>query len=424
MQDKKIFFLATFFGFVGGICGVGAMWVVFASGYAPQSFAPFERARGLASVPATAPAPTLPIHDASDEEAVRAVKAVSPAVVSIIISKERPTNKGSASFPFHYFFDNDDPFGFPEAPAAPKKKPSSSDAPQEKQEVGGGTGFIVSADGLIITNRHVVEDATAEYTVIFADGARMPATVVDTDAFADVGVLRVDKNGLPTVQFGDSSAIQIGQTVIAIGNALSEFRNTVTKGVVSGINRRITAGDDFGASEVIEEAIQTDAAINFGNSGGPLIDLAGKVIGMNTAVSGSGEGIGFALPANVVQKIVRSVVAHGKIIRPRLGVQYVLITPALAAEKGIDIDRGALIVRGETVTDLAVIPGSPADKAGLQENDIILSVDGVDILPEHSLGGMIVKHEPGDMIRLRLLRKGEEKEVTVTLDAWEEKENT
>ncbi len=421
MNNKTTLILAACLGFVGGLLGAGSVGLVLVSGNAAGSVAVIQRSLGLASVAATIEAPTLSVRDASDEETIRAVQTVSPAVVSIIISKARSAATGDGTSSFRYFFDNSDPFGFPETPVTPEKTSSTNAVPQEKQEVGGGTGFIVSADGLIMTNRHVVEDADADYAVIFADGTRMLATVVDTDVFADVGVLRVEKNNLPTVQFGDSSAIQIGQTVIAIGNALSEFRNTVTKGVVSGMNRRITAGDDFGASEVIEEAIQTDAAINFGNSGGPLIDLSGKVIGMNTAVSGPGEGIGFALPANVVQKIVRSVIAHGKIIRPRLGVQYVLLTPALATEKGIPVDHGALIVRGEAAADIAVVLGSPAEKAGLAEHDIILSVDGAEITAEHSLGGMIAKHEPGDVVRLHIVHQGEEKDVTVTLDAWEEK---
>jgi len=231
-------------------------------------------------------------------------------------------------------------------------------------------------------------------------------------------LLKVEGINLPPLELGDSSKIKIGQTVIAIGNALGEYRNTVTKGVISGVGRTITAGNGRGFSETLEDVIQTDAPINFGNSGGPLIDLQGKVIGVNTAIASGGQLIGFAIPINQAKEVIESVKKYGKVVYPFLGVRYVLIDESIAKKNNLPVDYGALIVRGENVTDLAVVPGSPADKAGLMENDIILEVQGEKVTKENNLGKLIRKHKPGDTIELKILRKGEEKTVEVTLDEY------
>ncbi|TAL19955.1 PDZ domain-containing protein [Patescibacteria group bacterium] len=409
---KRSITLSLLIGLVAGALSGGATALIL-SGKEQAFINWFLTGRVTVAAPPPSAGPTVAPPGPSDDAAtIAAVKKISPSVVSISISK---TVSGNQISPFDDFFREFGEFGLPVPQPQPKKN-----APAEKREVGGGTGFVVAADGLIMTNRHVVEDKDAEYTVILADGAKLKAKVVDTDLVEDVAVLAVEKKDLTPVTFGDSAKLEIGQTVIAIGNALSEFRNTVTKGVVSGVNRRLTAGGSIGGSEVIEGAIQTDAAINFGNSGGPLVNLGGEVIGMNTAVAreAAAEGIGFAIPANALKKIVASVQEHGKIVRPRLGVQYVLIEPKLAKKKGLPVDYGALIVRGETATDLAVIPGSPADKAGLVENDIILEVNGERVDDERSLGGYISRHEPGDTLTLKVYHKGETKEVTVILDEW------
>lgn len=189
----------------------------------------------------------------------------------------------------------------------------------------------------------------------------------------------------------------------------------MTKGVISGLGRRVTAGDNRGLSEVIEGAIQTDAAINPGNSGGPLVNLAGEVIGVNTAVSRAGQLIGFAIPINEAKRAIASVKKSGKIVRPWLGVRYVIVTEELAKKNQLSVAYGALILRGDNRTDFSVIPGSPADKAGLQENDIILSVDGTRVDEDHPLSRTIARKNPGDTVTLKVLSKGKEKVVKVEL---------
>ncbi len=350
-----------------------------------------------------------------DSAVVEAVEKVSPAVVSIIITKDLPIIERYYSSPFggsdfwQQFFGDDfgDFFGF----GIPHYRQKGT----EKREIGGGTGFIVSADGYIITNRHVVEDEDAEYTVLMNDETKHEAKVVARDPINDIAILKIEGKDLPTVTFGDSSNLKVGQTVIAIGNALGEFRNTVSKGVISGLSRSIVAGGAGIGSEQLFGVIQTDASINPGNSGGPLLNIAGQVIGMNTAMAQGAENIGFAIPVNEIKRVYENVREHGKIVRPWLGVRYVQINKAIAEDNKLEVDYGALIVRGQRPTDLAVIPGSPADKAGLQENDIILEVDGKKITTDYPLSRAIAQHNPGDEITLKVLHKGEEKEVKVKL---------
>jgi serine protease Do len=347
---------------------------------------------------------------------ISAVEKVSPAVVSIIITKDLPIIEKYYSDPFggsdffRQFFGDDfgDFFGF----GMPRYRQKGT----EKREVGGGTGFIVSSDGYIITNKHVVIDEEAEYTVLMNDGSKYDAKVLARDPVNDLAILKVDKEDLPTVELGDSSDLKVGQTVIAIGNALGEFRNTVSTGVISGLSRSITAGGAGIGSEQLVGVIQTDASINPGNSGGPLLNIAGQVIGINTAIAQGAQNIGFAIPVNEVKNMYESVKEHGRVIRPWLGVRYVQINKAIAESNKLDVDYGALIVRGEERTDLAVIPGSPADKAGLEENDIILEINGKKIDDKNPLAQAIGKFKPGDEITLRVLHKGEEKEVKVKLE--------
>ena len=345
------------------------------------------------------------------------VKQVSPSVVSIIITKDlSKIYSMTGPQPFDDFFNQ---FGFPfnfffnEQPQQP--------APEGKQEVGGGTGFVINQQsGLILTNRHVVTDTEAEYTVLTNEGQRYEATVVARDAVNDMALVQIQDKNLPAVRLGDSDSVQIGQTVIAIGNALGEYRNTVTKGVISGIGRNVVAGDNRGSSEQLEGVFQTDAAINPGNSGGPLVNLQGEVIGINTAINSQGQLIGFAIPANEAKRMIDSYEKYGRIVRPYLGIRYVLVTPELAKANKLEVDYGALLIKGQTTTDLAVVPGSPADKAGLTENDIILEVDGQKIDQEHSLVKSLAKYQPGQTVKLTVYSKGETKDVTVTLDEFKE----
>ena len=340
-----------------------------------------------------------------DSATIDAVSQAVRSVVSIVVKEDlsKLYNQTGPIGPFGDPFFFSSPFGFQSPPSG-------------KQEVGGGTGFIITTDGMIVTNRHVVDSSDAEYTVLMNDGTKYGAAVLARDTVNDVAILKIQADTLPVLDLGDSDSIKIGQTVIAIGNSLGEFSNTVTKGVVSGINRKVVAGDSRGPSEVIEGAIQTDAAINPGNSGGPLLDLFGKVIGVNTAVSQEGQLIGFAIPINEVKSAIASVREFGRIVRPFLGVRYILISPEFAEANNITgVDHGALIVRGDARTDLAVVPGSPADKAGLVENDIILAVNGEAVTQDRGLAKALAAYKPGDTVALNVFRKGEEIEVSATL---------
>ncbi len=338
----------------------------------------------------------------AEAEVVEAIEKANPAVVSIVVTKDVPV--------LEEYFDNFDPFGFFNF-QIPRTRQNGT----EKKEVGGGSGFFVSSDGLVVTNRHVVEDEKAEYTVLTNEGEKLEAEVLARDSVLDIAILQTKAKNTKFLEFEDSRQIRLGQTAIAIGNALGEFRNSVSVGVVSGLSRSIVAGDGMGRSEVLEEVIQTDAAINPGNSGGPLLNLDGRVIGVNVAVSRGAENIGFALPANVVASVVNSVEEHGEIVRPYLGVRYTLITPSMQEKNNLAVEYGAVVGRGESPEDLAVIPGSPADKAGIVENDIILEIDGVKIEEGHSLATIIRQKAVGDKIKIKLLSKGKEKIVEAIL---------
>jgi len=348
------------------------------------------------------------------------VEIVSPSVVNIIVTKE--VSSYSDPYSFDDFFWSwpswpDNFFG----PRIPEN--SGPEQPQEKKEkrqIGGGTGFVISSSkGLILTNKHVVNDSEAEYTITTNDGESFEATVLARDPFNDIAILQVDNLDLPAVKLGDSNQLKIGQTVVAIGNALGEYRNTVTKGVVSGISRKVVAGDAYGSSEILEDVIQTDAAINFGNSGGPLINLKGEVIGINTAINREGQLIGFAIPINQAKRAIESVEQYGYIVRPYIGVRYVLINKDIAEKNNLEMDYGALIVRGSESSELAVIPGSPANQAGLVENDIILEVDGQKITEDYSLSRLIQERQPGDEIELKVFHQGEEKIVNLILGEYQ-----
>jgi S1-C subfamily serine protease len=221
----------------------------------------------------------------------------------------------------------------------------------------------------------------------------------------------------PYLNFGDSDNLDVRQSVIAIGNALAEYRNTVSVGVVSGLSRSVTAGDGSGSSEFLDHVIQTDAAINPGNSGGPLLDLSGKVVGVNVAIVQGSQNIGFALPINSIKGVVDSVKKTGKIIRPYLGLRYVLITAEMKEKNNLTVDYGVLVKAGANTSELAVIPGSSADKAGIIENDIILEIDGVKLNTKNSLASIVREKNIGQIISLKILHKGAEKIIPVTLEA-------
>jgi len=345
-----------------------------------------------------------------DSFVIDAVKKTNPAVVSIVISKLVPK--------FEAYVDpnqNNNPFG-DLFPGFNFNVPQYRQNGTESKQVGGGSGFFVSSDGLIVTNKHVVEDREAQYTVFTNDGKKHSARVVARDAVLDIALIKIDGIGYPLLDLGNSDTLQVGQSVIAIGNALAEFKNTVSVGVISGLSRSVTATGALGFSEVLDHVIQTDAAINPGNSGGPLLNLQGKVIGVNVAMAQGSQNIGFALPINSVKSVIDSVKTTGKIIRPFLGVRFSAINAEMKAVNNLSVDYGVLIKRGVNANEVAVIPGSPADKAGLVENDIILEVDGVKLSEGVSLASLIRDKKVGQVVTLKILHKGEPKTVKVTLE--------
>ena len=337
-----------------------------------------------------------------EEAIIKAVENIWPSVVSIVVTKDVPIIE-------QYFYNPFEGFEF--------QIPQYREKGTEKQEVGGGSGFIVSQDGLVLTNKHVVLDQTADYTVFTNDGKSYSAAVLARDPVQDIAILKINQDGtgpFSTVKFGDSDKLQVGQTVIAIGNALGEFRNTVSVGVVSGLGRTITASGG-GMIETLEDIIQTDAAINKGNSGGPLLNLKGEVIGINTATVVDAQNIGFAIPVNKAQKSIEQVKTLGKIVYPFLGVRYVLITDEIQQKNNLKVNYGAWIIKGDG-GEPAVTPGSAAQIAGLKENDIILEFNGEKITVENSLAKLIMKYNPGDKVVLKILRGEQEEMVQAVLE--------
>lgn len=286
------------------------------------------------------------------------------------------------------------------------------------EQRGGGTGFIITSDGLILTNRHVIE-GVSNLKVLTSDGKSYDASILSLDPANDLGVLKINAENLPVVSFGDSDEIRVGQRVIAIGNALGQYQNTVTAGVISARDRTITVSEGNGINasiERLEGVIQTDAAINPGNSGGPLVNILGEVLGINTAIDAGGQTIGFAIPINIAKPAISSVIESGEIIRPFLGVRFVQITNEIAELNQLSVQRGALITGGGNQIEFAVMPGSPADKAGLKENDIITKLNNDEINEGKGLSTLIQKYQPGDTIEITYLRAGEEQKTKATLD--------
>lgn len=342
-----------------------------------------------------------------DSAVIEVVQKSSPAVVSILISKDVSRVRSFFSNPFDFpnFFN---PFE--------DNAPNDNSGETQKQTVGGGSGFLITSDGMIVTNSHVVDDTSASYTVIANDGKEYPAKVLATDPNQDVAIVKIEGKDFPTLNFGDSNSLQIGQTVVAIGNSLGEFSNTVSRGIISGLQRNVTAGSGFGDTEKLNNIIQTDAAINPGNSGGPLLDVNGQVIGINVAMAQDAQNIGFAIPSNQVKKIVDQVKTTGKISIPYIGVRYLPIDKSIQKANNLPFSYGVLVARGQNIADLAVIPGSPADKAGLTENDIILELNGTKIDDKNDLSGLISQYNVGSEITLKVWHKGSTHDIKVKLE--------
>ncbi len=327
-------------------------------------------------------------------------KSVGPSVVSVNVTSQNAT----VSNPYSYWF-------------------GGGTGGQAQQSA--GTGIILTEGGLIMTNRHVVPSGTTSVSVTLSDGTvfddvQVVGRTSSRDSL-DVAFLQIgDLKGrtLSPAKLGDSSAMKVGDTVVAIGNALGQFQNTVTSGIVSGYGRSIQAGDGVSSAETLDDLFQTDAAINEGNSGGPLVNLAGEVIGVNTAIASGSQGIGFAIPINNVRGLITSVEDTGKLQRPYLGVVYVMLTDDTAKEYNLSVSRGAYVPKPEQVGGSeTVVPGGPAADAGVEAGDVITEVDGVKVDEKKSLVSLLGNHKVGDKVKLTIVRGNDTKTLTATLAA-------
>ena len=341
-----------------------------------------------------------------EEQIIKAVDKVMPTVVSIMVGKdyeellrERPQE---LMVPHGDHID------------APPPEEALPHTPGGKVRVGGGSGFIVDSSGLILTNKHVVHDAKAEYIVTTPTEDTYLAKVLARDPLNDVAILKIDAENLPVLPLGNSDKIHLGQTVLAVGTALGEFQNTVSAGIVSGLSRFITAMTDLeGHSERLRGLVQTDAAINPGNSGGPLVNLQGEVIGINSAVVFGAQNIGFAIPINKAHEDLEELKKYGRIRRPFLGVRYVLLNPLLKKRFRLPVDHGAFVLREGIPGRSAVIPGSAAEKSGLREADIIIALNNVLIDEKMGIEDVLEKISIGDKMNAKVLRGGKEHELSI-----------
>jgi serine protease Do len=283
------------------------------------------------------------------------------------------------------------------------------DGPRSRRQRGAGSGFFLDfEDGYLLTNNHVINNA-ADVTVTLADGTELEATIVGQDDATDVAVLKVDpadyKKALPQIRKGDSDDLRVGEWVLAVGNPFGQLAGSVTVGVVSALHRNDL--QIMGNTPAYQNFIQTDASINFGNSGGPLVNIRGEVVGMNTAINPAGQGIGFAIPINLASKIAEELIANGKVVRGFLGIVPQALTPEIAESFGVDEDEGILI--GQVLED------TPAAEAGLETGDIITRMNNQPVRDVHAFRMEVADQRVGDVIRLEVLREGKAKNVEVTL---------
>jgi len=337
---------------------------------------------------------------------VEIAKKVCPAVITIVISKDLPKVEGFYFMPFEG-----------ESIILPKFKVGEN----EPTKIGGGSGFIVSKNGYVLTSAHVVTDKEADYTVILEPEKKYPAKILARDPINDIAILKINGKNFPYLKLGDSNKIQLGEEVVAVGNPLGEFQDTLSAGIISGMSRLIQARNNFTQElQRLRGLIQTDAAINPGNSGGPLVNMKGEVIGINTAAVMGAQNIGFAIPINYAKKDLKEVKKYGKLKIPFLGIKYVLLNKEMAEKNKLPIDYGALIVR-ESWGESAIIKDSPADKAGLKEFDIILEMKNEKITPENPLADILQKCQIDQEIELKILR--EQKELILRVKLGEKNPN-
>ncbi len=331
-------------------------------------------------------------------------KRVCPAVISVVASKDLPNVENFYSFPYggkEYIL-----------PLS-----NNSQAPTtERTDIGGGSGFIISKDGYVLTSNHVVSDVTANYTVILDPAHKYDAKVLSRNPINDIAVLKIEGRNFPYAPMADSTYVDLGEEVIAIGNPLGEFTDTISSGIISGLSRYISAfGGMDHQMQNLRGLIQTDAAINPGNSGGPLVNMKGQVIGINTAMIMGAQNIGFAIPINYAKKDWAEVKKFGKLVVPFLGVKYVLLSKEMARANKLPVDDGALVVR-EALGEPPVIKGSAADKAGMKEFDIILECNGEKITKENTLASILQKCKIGQQTVFKVLRDNQHLALTVMLE--------
>ncbi len=303
---------------------------------------------------------------------------------------------------------------------------TQSKAPRkDRMKVGGGSGFIVSSDGIVLTNRHVMEETKADYTLVLHNGEKVKPKILGIDEIHDIAILQIESlvgapRKFPFLQMGDSSKLDLGESVIAIGNALGLFKNTVSVGIVSGLSREIQAQSELSDTAAkLRGLIQTDAAINPGNSGGPLIDMTGKVIGINAAMVFGAENIGFALPVNNAKRALDELKKYGRIRQPFFGIKYLQVNSNLKDQFDLPVDFGALVISEPSLPlgkNRAIIKGSPAEKAGFKESDIIIEISGQKITPEVSVNDILGDFTVGEKLICKILRRGREKIINIILD--------
>lgn len=353
-------FMSLFLGMAGGVMAIE-----------------LKRDTSLVSIDSSSSNSAAPVT--ADEEAITAVaREVSKSVVSIVASVR-------------------------------------GGGPYSLYESGAGTGIILSSDGYIMTNNHVVS-GSSQVSVILSNGKEYKnVTKLGSDPLNDIAFLKINNvSGLTPAKIGNSSSVRIGQTVVAIGNALGQFQTTVTSGIISAKGRPLVASTAGGAPEQLTDLLQTDAAINSGNSGGPLVDLAGRVIGINTAIATDANNIGFAIPINAEKGVIKSVLESGEVKKVFLGVSYTGVTPDVAEREGLSVDRGAYIAKDGNV----ITRDGPAYKAGVKPGDVITKVDGKKVGENGGLGSIIGEYQPGDKIKLTIFRGGKTLELEVELGTY------
>lgn len=315
------------------------------------------------------------------EATIRAIQKVNPAVVNIEVDKDEPFNILN-----------------PQTGAV-----STS---TEIVALGNGTGFLISKDGYVLTNRHVLsgtDGKTGIYKITLSNGKKYYAQYIDQDPLKDLAVLKIFDKNLPYVELGDSDKLQLGTTVIAIGNTLGRYKNSATKGIISGLKRSLDVYDPNAIIGYLDNILQTDAEINKGNSGGPLIGLDGKVVGINVALDAAGNSVGFSIPINDAKPAINSILEKGRIIRPSMGVRHIMITPEIAKQYKLSRESGAWVNNGVNPAP-SVVAGTPAQKAGILEGDIIFEVNGIKVDGDNSLTSIIFKYKPGDKVNLKIQR--------------------